>query len=452
MNTPVGAGILAPITWISPGTGGKNPWNESICLPPHLFNPTSSALSLRVCLCFLRICPPQNELDALHFAVSVAGFGAHWVPYHATPLGNSSHRCCVLLPHWPWHHSWYEYSLAPSFSCSHLTTSSPPWPPVMLLLLQATTGCFLTAPLRLHPSSESSSSSLAAAACKAASCGGAGITALTTATWTLRGYVGRCMGHCFKPLTSPPPQLLSSLLLLLQDPYSIQNGLFYAHIGWMLVRKERSKVGPADIKDLENDAWIRAQHKYYPLFAIFMAFVLPTLVCGLLFGDYWVSGLLAAVAVTGPSKLTALLLLFSFALLQGGYFYAGVARLVFVHHSTFCVNRYAAPWAVAVPQVLLSPLPPPGLSPCLFRFVPRSIAHWLGDADYTDGHSARNSFITALITIGEGYHNFHHEVPHVRPMLAASDPPSSLSRSSTGLPQWRGVVPLRPYQVVHCRG
>ncbi|CAE7267439.1 unnamed protein product [Symbiodinium sp. KB8] len=132
-----------------------------------------------------------------------------------------------------------------------------------------------------------------------------------------------------------------------KDPYSIQNGLFYAHIGWMLVRKERSKVGPADIKDLENDAWIRAQHKYYPLFAIFMAFVLPTLVCGLLFGDYW-----------------------------GGYFYAGVARLVFVHHSTFCVN---------------------------------SIAHWLGDADYTDGHSARNSFITALITIGEGYHNFHHE-------------------------------------------
>jgi stearoyl-CoA desaturase (delta-9 desaturase) len=75
----------------------------------------------------------------------------------------------------------------------------------------------------------------------------------------------------------------------------------------------------------------------------------PTLACGLLFGDYW-----------------------------GGYFVAGVARLVFVHHSTFFVN---------------------------------SLAHWAGDATYTDGHTARNSWITALVTLGEGYHNFHHEFP-----------------------------------------
>ena len=72
-------------------------------------------------------------------------------------------------------------------------------------------------------------------------------------------------------------------------------------MGWMLVRKERSKVGHADTKDLESDPWIRAQHKYYPLFAMFMAFVLPTLGCGLLFGDYWVSGSPAQVAVAGQS-------------------------------------------------------------------------------------------------------------------------------------------------------
>ena len=62
----------------------------------------------------------------------------------------------------------------------------------------------------------------------------------------------------------------------------------------------------------------------------------------------------------------------------GGYFVVGVARLVFVHHSTFCVN---------------------------------SLAHWAGSAEYTDGHTARNSIITALVTLGEGYHNFHHEFP-----------------------------------------
>lgn len=51
---------------------------------------------------------------------------------------------------------------------------------------------------------------------------------------------------------------------------------------------------------------------------------------------------------------------------------------MFVHHSTFCVN---------------------------------SLAHWVGSATYTDGHTARNHFITALATLGEGYHNFHHEFP-----------------------------------------
>jgi len=80
-----------------------------------------------------------------------------------------------------------------------------------------------------------------------------------------------------------------------------------------------------------------------------MAFALPTLVPGLLWNDY-----------------------------RGGYFYAGAARLLFVHHSTFCVN---------------------------------SLAHWLGDTPFDDKHTPRDHLVTALVTIGEGYHNFHHEFP-----------------------------------------
>ena len=95
---------------------------------------------------------------------------------------------------------------------------------------------------------------------------------------------------------------------------------------------------------------IRFQHAYYPLFALGMGFVVPTVVCGLGWGDWW-----------------------------GGYFLAGVARLVFVYHSTFFVN---------------------------------SLAHYAGAATYTDQHSARNSWITAVLTLGEGYHNFHHEFPN----------------------------------------
>merc|ERR1712000_80462 len=134
-----------------------------------------------------------------------------------------------------------------------------------------------------------------------------------------------------------------------RDPYSIQKGFFYAHIGWMLIKQDPNKIGRADISDLNADPMIRFQHRHYLWFAIVFGFVLPSLVCGVLFNDY-----------------------------VGGFYYAGVLRLVFVHHATFCVN---------------------------------SVAHYIGNHTYADTNSPRDSFITALLTLGEGYHCFHHEFP-----------------------------------------
>ena len=37
--------------------------------------------------------------------------------------------------------------------------------------------------------------------------------------------------------------------------------------------------------------------------------------------------------------------------------------------------------------------------------------HMLGTRRFNDTSSARDSFVTALITLGEGYHNFHHRFP-----------------------------------------
>jgi stearoyl-CoA desaturase (Delta-9 desaturase) len=62
----------------------------------------------------------------------------------------------------------------------------------------------------------------------------------------------------------------------------------------------------------------------------------------------------------------------------GGLVYAGVLRIAFVQQATFCVN---------------------------------SLAHWLGDQPFDDRNSPRDHILTALITLGEGYHNFHHEFP-----------------------------------------
>lgn len=117
----------------------------------------------------------------------------------------------------------------------------------------------------------------------------------------------------------------------------------------MLVNRPNTRIGFADTADLKADPIVKIQQKHYPWFALVMGFIFPTLVAGLGWGDY-----------------------------RGGYFYAGILRLVFVHHATFCVN---------------------------------SLAHFLGDTTFDDEHTPRDHFITALVTMGEGYHNMHHSFP-----------------------------------------
>ena len=132
------------------------------------------------------------------------------------------------------------------------------------------------------------------------------------------------------------------------DPYGAHTGLLWAHVGWMVI-KPRRRPGPVDTSDLRRDPVVHFQHKHYLALMLFFGFVFPTLVAGLGWGDY-----------------------------KGGFFFAAVCRLVFVHHSTFCIN---------------------------------SLAHYLGEASYDRKHSPRDNWITALATVGEGYHNFHHEFP-----------------------------------------
>ena len=132
------------------------------------------------------------------------------------------------------------------------------------------------------------------------------------------------------------------------DPYSAHQGFWWSHVGWMVV-KPRGKIGVADISDLTRNKVVRWQHTNYLALLFGMGFLLPTAVAGLGWGDW-----------------------------RGGFFFAGAARLVFVHHSTFAVN---------------------------------SLAHWLGDKPFDDKHTPCDHFFTALCTIGEGYHNFHHQFP-----------------------------------------
>jgi stearoyl-CoA desaturase (delta-9 desaturase) len=133
-----------------------------------------------------------------------------------------------------------------------------------------------------------------------------------------------------------------------KDPYSVQTGLFHAHIGWLIFRRDSKCQGDADISDLMNEPIVVWQHDHYTVIAMSMAYILPCCIGGL-WGDCW-----------------------------GGFIYAGIIRAFLVQQSTFCVN---------------------------------SIAHWLGDHTFDDRNSPRDHVFTALITLGEGYHNFHHEFP-----------------------------------------
>ncbi|KAF9733871.1 stearoyl-CoA 9-desaturase [Paraphaeosphaeria minitans] len=134
-----------------------------------------------------------------------------------------------------------------------------------------------------------------------------------------------------------------------KDPYSVRKGLMYSHLGWMVMKQNPKRIGRTDITDLNEDVVVVWQHKHYLNVVFFMGLIFPTLVAGLGWGDW-----------------------------MGGYIYAGVLRIFFVQQATFCVN---------------------------------SLAHWLGDQPFDDCNSPRDHVFTALVTLGEGYHNFHHEFP-----------------------------------------
>ncbi|ANS87499.1 Stearoyl-CoA 9-desaturase [Vibrio scophthalmi] len=130
------------------------------------------------------------------------------------------------------------------------------------------------------------------------------------------------------------------------DPYSAKRGLWFSHIGWMLRHYNKESYHDyGNCRDLQKDWVVMWQHKYYLLLAIATNIGIP-LALGLVYHD--IAGMLLIV---------------------------GVLRLVLSHHTTFFIN---------------------------------SLAHVWGSQPYTDKNTARDNGILAVLTFGEGYHNFHH--------------------------------------------
>jgi stearoyl-CoA desaturase (delta-9 desaturase) len=134
-----------------------------------------------------------------------------------------------------------------------------------------------------------------------------------------------------------------------RDPYCARRGFWFSHIGWMLRNYPSGKPDLDTVRDLQADPLVMWQHRHYLPLALTMNIGLPLLVG-------WASGDVLGV-----------------------FLLAGLLRLVVSHHLTFCIN---------------------------------SLAHMLGTQPYTVDNTARDNALVALLTFGEGYHNFHHMFAH----------------------------------------
>jgi stearoyl-CoA desaturase (Delta-9 desaturase) len=132
------------------------------------------------------------------------------------------------------------------------------------------------------------------------------------------------------------------------DPYAITRGFWWAHILWIFYKNDERDDTFQNAPDLLKNKIVMWQHRWHKVILIVGGFGLPTLI-GAAFGDP-IAGLL----------------------------WGGFLRLAVIHHTTFFVN---------------------------------SLAHMIGKPVFNADVSARDNWAVALLTLGEGYHSFHHRFP-----------------------------------------
>lgn len=138
------------------------------------------------------------------------------------------------------------------------------------------------------------------------------------------------------------------------DPHDATRGFFFAHVGWLLVKKHPAVIAAGrelDFSDLKDDSLVMFQKQWDPWFALYMCYIMPAQVALYFWGeDFWTA-----------------------------FFVAGGLRYVFVLHCTWLVN---------------------------------SAAHLYGDHPYDVlSYPAENPAV-AFLSVGEGWHNWHHKYPY----------------------------------------
>lgn len=137
------------------------------------------------------------------------------------------------------------------------------------------------------------------------------------------------------------------------DPHNANRGFFFSHIGWLMSKKHPEVIRKGqtiDMSDLEADGLVMFQKKYYkPLYAIFAL----------------------AIPILTPVFLWNENIIYSF-------FISYMTRYMLILNITWLVN---------------------------------SAAHVFGTKPYDRTMRPVESALVALVTAGEGWHNYHHTFP-----------------------------------------
>jgi stearoyl-CoA desaturase (delta-9 desaturase) len=138
------------------------------------------------------------------------------------------------------------------------------------------------------------------------------------------------------------------------DPYNAKRGFFFAHMGWLFVKKHTDVVtagSEIDFSDLYDDKLVMFQKRWDPWFQWYMCFIMPAQVASYFWGEDF----------------------------SDAFLVAGGVRYIVLLHVTWLVN---------------------------------SASHFHGDHPYDSASSATENPIVSFCTGGEGWHNWHHKYPY----------------------------------------
>ncbi|CAL8118607.1 unnamed protein product [Orchesella dallaii] len=136
------------------------------------------------------------------------------------------------------------------------------------------------------------------------------------------------------------------------DPHNAKRGFFFAHVGWLLCKKHddvKTKGKTVYMADLESDPVVMFQKKYFVPLTTVACFLIPWFV---------------PVIFWGEDVLRS--------------WHVSMMRYIIILNVTWCVN---------------------------------SVAHIWGDKPYDKNINPVENKFVAVMTSGEGWHNYHHTFP-----------------------------------------